>query len=162
MAQDRATLAEIYQGWENYQAHLVDALTPLNVDQLSLRLAANLRTIGQLAAHIVGARARWLKNFLGEGGDDLLTLTTYGSPNDAAHSAAELIAGLHATWAVMRAALDRWTADDLAQAFTRTRGGETVALSRRWVVWHLIEHDLHHGGELFFVLGTHGLPTPDI
>jgi uncharacterized damage-inducible protein DinB len=25
------------------------------------------------------------------------------------------------------------------------------------VLWHLIEHDLHHGGELSFVLSMHGL-----
>jgi hypothetical protein len=23
-------------------------------------------------------------------------------------------------------------------------------LSRQWVIWHVIEHDLHHGGELSF------------
>jgi hypothetical protein len=30
------------------------------------------------------------------------------------------------------------------------------------VIWHLIEHDLHHGGELSFSLGMHNLAAPDI
>jgi uncharacterized damage-inducible protein DinB len=30
------------------------------------------------------------------------------------------------------------------------------------VVWHLIEHDLHHGGELSLTLGMHGVAAPDI
>ncbi len=26
--------------------------------------------------------------------------------------------------------------------------GEDQTYTRQWVIWHLIEHDLHHGGEL--------------
>ena len=162
MANDRETLSALYEGWENYQDHLITALTPLTADQLALRSAPQLRTIGQLAAHIIGARARWFKNFLGEGGDDLKLLTPYGGADQAPITAAELVAGLRITWRVMAAALDRWSADDLAQSFTREYRGETNTLSRRWVVWHLIEHDLHHGGELMLTMGMHGLPTPDI
>jgi uncharacterized damage-inducible protein DinB len=29
------------------------------------------------------------------------------------------------------------------------------------VVWHLIEHDLHHGGEISQILGTNGIPSLD-
>ena len=36
------------------------------------------------------------------------------------------------------------------------------ALSRQWVIWHVIEHDLHHGGEVSLMLGTHGLAAPDL
>jgi len=162
MADHRDTLNELYAGWQHYQSHLIEALTPLTPDQLALQAAPHLRAIGTLAAHIVGARARWFKNFLNEGGDDLLPLTMYGGPDQPVPTAAELVSSLQVTWAVIAAALDRWSADDLAESFTRTRYGETATLSRRWVVWHLIEHDLHHGGELFFTLGMHGLPTPDI
>lgn len=162
MADHRDTLGEIYTGWENYQSHLIAALEPLTSDQLRLQPAPHLRPIGQLAAHIVGARARWFHDFLREGDDCLAPLMMYGGVDQPMPTAAELVTGLRLTWNVMRAALDRWTADELAEAFTRTRHGETATLSRRWVIWHLIEHDLHHGGELFYTLGMHGLPTPDI
>ncbi|MBI5568090.1 MAG: DUF664 domain-containing protein [Chloroflexi bacterium] len=162
MADHRDTLTEIYAGWQHYQSHLIDALTPLTPDQLALQAAPHLRSIGSLAAHIIGARARWFKNFLNEGADNLTPLTLYGAPDQPALTTAELVNGLQLTWNVMAAALDRWSANDLAESFTRIRYGETATLSRRWVVWHLIEHDLHHGGELFYSLGMHGLPTPDI
>jgi hypothetical protein len=29
-------------------------------------------------------------------------------------------------------------------------------------VWHIAEHDIHHGGELSFSLGIHGLPGMDL
>jgi len=30
-------------------------------------------------------------------------------------------------------------------------------VARGWIIWHVIEHDLHHGGELSYSLGAHGL-----
>ena len=35
--------------------------------------------------------------------------------------------------------------------------GVKVQLSRAWIVWHVLEHDLHHGGEISHTLGMHGL-----
>jgi uncharacterized damage-inducible protein DinB len=59
--------------------------------------------------------------------------------------------------------LARWTPAHLDQTFThRRRNGEVNTFSRQWIIWHLIEHDLHHGGELGYSLGMHGLDAPDI
>ena len=35
-------------------------------------------------------------------------------------------------------------------------------VERLRTIWGLMEHDLHHGGELSFVLGALGLPAPDL
>jgi uncharacterized damage-inducible protein DinB len=77
-------------------------------------------------------------------------------------SASELVGGLTATWQVLHEALARYTPADLEETIERVRYGRTVTLARGWVVWHVIEHDLHHGGELAFSLGMHGLSAPDI
>jgi len=34
--------------------------------------------------------------------------------------------------------------------------------TRGWVVWHLMEHEAHHGGVISLVLGANGLPGLDI
>jgi hypothetical protein len=51
------------------------------------------------------------------------------------------------------------TCTSAAQALTGLR-----AHQRGWVVWHVLKHDLHHGGEIGFSLGLslglHGLPAP--
>ena len=39
---------------------------------------------------------------------------------------------------------------------------EPAIITRQWVIWHLIEHDLHHGGEISLTLGMHGLPAPNL
>jgi uncharacterized damage-inducible protein DinB len=162
MASSDTTLAAFSTEWEAYQGQLITALAPLSAEQLDLRAAPSLRSIGEVAAHVVGARTRWLRRFLSEGGPEFDDIMTWDRPGMPARTAAELVSGLQASWGLLQSALDRWTEADLAEEVERTREGETVRLSRRWVIWHLIEHDLHHGGEISFSLGMHGLPAPDL
>ncbi len=41
-------------------------------------------------------------------------------------------------------------------------GGDRPARSRQWIIWHVLEHDIHHGGELSSILGAHGLAAVDL
>ena len=45
----------------------------------------------------------------------------------------------------------------MEQTFPDDWEGEIVQLSRAWVVWHVLEHDLHHGGEVSLTFGIHGI-----
>ena len=74
----------------------------------------------------------------------------------------EVVDAFDSTWAMIDDCLQRWTPDDLAVEFTRLRRTGTQTLSRQWVIWHLIEHDLHHGGERTLDLGSHGLSGLDL
>ncbi len=95
---------------------------------------------------------------LGEGEAALEPLDLWDSPGGPARSAAELIAGLNATWQMMANALTSFTQASLDDGIEHTtRSGEIRRLTRQWVIWHVIEHDLHHGGEPSLLLGTHGL-----
>jgi uncharacterized damage-inducible protein DinB len=69
---------------------------------------------------------------------------------------------LDLTWSVIADGLGRWTAPELAETFTHPRRRPEQSYSRQWIVWHLAEHDIHHGGEISFSLGIHGLPAPDL
>lgn len=158
-------LAPFYKGWDGYQHHLVHALAPLSTEQLALRAAPHLRSVGIIATHIIGARARWLYYLLKEGDENLISLGTWDDPGQPARSAAELLSGLETTWQVIQDALHRWTIADLEEIFHDTNENgeeEEEALTRQWVIWHLIEHDVHHGGEISFVLGMHGLTAIDL
>jgi uncharacterized damage-inducible protein DinB len=73
-----------------------------------------------------------------------------------------LVSGLQTTWGYIRDAVTRWPPDHMAAPFTRTRNDQTYTYTRQWVIWHLIEHDLHHGGEISLTLGMHGLAAPDL
>ncbi len=62
MSEQQQSVAPFYKGWEVYQGHLVKALAPLTAEQLALRAAPGLRSIGETALHIVGGRSYWFTN----------------------------------------------------------------------------------------------------
>lgn len=110
---------------------------------------------------------------------------------DPEHTAAELVAGLEKTWQMIEQALARLTPADLEQVFpplgqaererhtklvepalqpyaqmwldaTARSGQVRPAISRRQIIWDILEHDIHHGSEISTTLGIHGLPVVEM
>ena len=162
MSETNVTLAIMTEGWQTYQIRLSEALAVLSLDQLALRAAPNLRSIDELARHIIAVRAGWFHDALDEGGEDFSAFSQWDEPDSPSRPASELVSGLEATWQVMQEALARFTPADLQQSIQKERGGKSYTFTRGWVVWHVIEHDLHHGGEIAYSLGMYGLKAPDI
>src|SRR5712691_3662995 len=159
MTEKYSTLFDFYKGWDVYQDHLVKAITPLSPEQIALRAAPHLRSIGEIAAHIIGTRIWWFHYVMGEDSVDSASLTpmeTWGEDGAPVRTAAELASGLEITWHLIQDVLTRRTPADLDQTFQRREH----RVSRQWIIWHVIEHDLHHGGELSFTLGMHRLAAP--
>jgi uncharacterized damage-inducible protein DinB len=166
------------EGWAGYQRLLVDAIRPLSVERLSSRTAPFQWAVWQLAAHMSGSRAYWFHDVLGEGDPAVremfrveettvpdLPLEDAGWEDDERHprAARELIDAFERTWAMIEECLRRWTAEDLEMEFSRTRpSGRVQTWTRGMVVWHLIEHDLHHGGEISQILGSNGIAAPEL
>ena len=83
----------------------------------------------------------------------------------AARQAPELTRALQETWSLVASSLERWTATDLEVEFRRptpNAKGDRPVRSRQWIIWHVAEHDVHHGGELSLTLGMHGVPGLDL
>ncbi len=161
MTQNTSSVWKFYKGWDVYQGHLVKEVEPLTAEQLELRISPNLRSIGLLAKHIVRTRASWLYNLMGEGGTDVAAIAQWEHDGEVP-STAELVRGLKVTFRAWQECLERWTPEDLEYVFRGERWGQRYELSRQWVIWHVIEHDLHHGGEMSFSLGAFGLAAPDL
>jgi hypothetical protein len=110
---------------------------------------------------------------------------------DPFHPAAELVTGLEKTWQMIEQTLARLTPADLFEVFPppdeaeRVRHAKLVepalqpfaqmwldaaalsgevrpARSRQWIIWHVLEHDIHHGSEISTILGVHGLPAVEL
>ena len=162
MTTDSISLATFYKGWDVYQQHLAKAIAPLTAEQLTLRAAPHLRSIGMLATHIIATRANWFHGLMQVGGSELEPITHWTRPESPTRSADELVQGFEVTWQMIQDALTQWTSADLDYTFKGTWRGEPYALTRQWVIWHVIEHDLHHGGELSFSLGMYNLAAPDL
>jgi hypothetical protein len=147
----RAALAEAraFESWHDYQEALKRAIAPLTEEQLQRRLLPGLRTLGEIAEHIVFGRALHLHRTLGEGAADLTPLLQWGDADDPPHTAADILRGLDLTWRFISGCL--------------LRGSPTGAIPEEQVpilqtIWGLLDHDLPHAGELSLLLGADGLP----
>jgi len=161
-----AHLIEFFSGWEKHNSLLVHAIKPLDAAQLSWKAAPEQWDVRMLANHIVGARSWWFNGHMGEGGDGLALLMDFDERADAEkRDAAEICAALNDSWNVLDACLRKWTEADLKESFQRpspNREGERPSRTRQYIVWHVAEHDVHHGGEISLILGMHGLAGLDL
>jgi len=168
MTEPTSPLVTFYKlGWENYQQALVKTIASLSPEQLAIQLTPEHRSTGDVLDHMLGARFNWFHLWMGEGdlNRDWSDDADQGEPG--VYNAAALTAMFEKTWQVIAAALDRWTAADLEQVFMppashqawRRKRGLTDAPphTRQWIVWHVLEHEIHHGGELSLALGTQGV-----
>jgi uncharacterized damage-inducible protein DinB len=167
------SLSPFYEGWSKHQALVIDALRDLTPDQLGRRTAPHQWAVWQLAAHVALSRAYWFHDVLGEGDAatrDLFRVQRTTVPGlavddagwedveDDPRSAIELVDALTRTWTMVDDCLRRWSPEDLDVTIERP----SRTHHRGWVVWHVLEHDIHHGGEISQILGSHGLPVLDL
>ena len=158
--------SEIFRGYEVHQRRLVKMIAPLDQAQLDLAAAPHLWSVRTLACHIVSARAWWMHSWMGEGSPEFGAMTDWDEDEAlATRPAAEIVMGLEESFAVIKSGLERWSPAELTEEFIRPRSneaGERPQRSRQWIIWHLIEHDVHHGGEISFSLGMYGVPGLDL
>lgn len=161
MVEQQINLLTFYKGWNAYQALLIKAIAPLSSDQLALRVAPHLRSIGENVAHIISGR---VSNFLvmGEAGAEIAPLEKWDEDGAPPRSAAELVSGLEATWQMIQTTLVRWTPANLDDVFVDGQGENAPHFTRQSIIWSTIKHDLHHGGEVSLTLGAHHVEALDL
>jgi uncharacterized damage-inducible protein DinB len=167
MAEQALPLTAVYGGWEQFQRDLLKAVAPLTPEQLALPVASTHWPIGMLVQHIINDRIWWFDLWMGEGSPAVAAFMHWEEEEkgEAVHSAAELIAGLEATWEMIASTLARRTVADLADIFeppaTLTERERKIfgPSTRQEILFHIIRHDFHHGGELAVGMGSHDLPT---
>jgi uncharacterized damage-inducible protein DinB len=158
----QSTLEVIYQNWRGYQQKLRDVVAPLTNEQLSLQPAKGMWPLAQIVQHIIGVRAGWFSGTMQDEDDSMRAYMEWGQRDSPDRSAAELARGLDETWAFIEARLQRWTPAECAMTFPDEWDGKVYQLSRSWIIYHVLEHDLHHGGEVSLILGMNGLKTMEL
>lgn len=146
----------IFESWQYYQDELKRVLLPLTLEQLGLRAVPEQRSLGEIAAHIVFARARWVPDALEEKDAALEAFLAWEKPGDPLPTAAEIVQGLEITWERISTLIKGW---ENSPSDAELQEKEVKKLR---TVWGLMEHDLHHGGELAFSLGAFGLGAPEM
>ncbi len=160
--QTPSTLEVIYENWRGYQEKLRNCIAPLTNEQLSLQPAPRMWPLGQIVQHIISVRAGWFSGTLQDDDKAMSEYMLWGQRDSPGRSAAELNRGLVDTWAFIEARLQRWTPAECAQTFPDEYEGRIYEVTRSWVIYHVLEHDLHHGSEVSLILGMNGLPGLDL
>jgi uncharacterized damage-inducible protein DinB len=155
MTEQAFSLFTLREYWENYQQRLIATITPLSSEQLALPVASH-QTIGELLAHLIGARYWWFHRWMGEA--EPPELVDWGT-DEGMRNAGSLVSAFAVTWRMISPILSRWTAADLEHLVQppASVAAERSAHTREWIVWHVLEHEIHHGGELSLALGGYGL-----
>jgi uncharacterized damage-inducible protein DinB len=173
MTEQASPLATFYkQGWENHHQALVKTVASLSPEQLALPIAPEQRSLGDLLDHMLGARFNWFYMWMGEGDIDRDWNDENGEESNEGQSvykAAALVSMFEKGWNVIAPCLDRWTLTDLEQPFSPPASHQLwlqkqglpaeTEHTRRWIIWHVMEHEIHHGGEFSLGLGTNGLQS---
>jgi uncharacterized damage-inducible protein DinB len=144
----------LFDHWTEVRDGLIQALDQLTDKQLDFVPGEELRSLGHVARHIARAEDGWFRYVVARELDDWPTYTVEDYP--AVEAVKTLLAEVHTRTEAYLATVD---IADLAQVI-ETPWGEQLTLG--WIIWHVFEHEIHHRGEIFLMLGLLGLQGPDI
>ena len=112
MIRSAVTETRVFESWKDIQEALKRAIEPLTDEQMAGRLVPGLRSVGEIAEHIVFGRALHLTRVLGKAVAEVEPILTWDKPDDPPRTAAEVVHGLDLTWKLLAARLMRGTATD--------------------------------------------------
>jgi uncharacterized damage-inducible protein DinB len=146
---------ELFAHWEQVRSELLTLLDGFNDDELNYAPYERSWSVGQIALHIANAEDGWfrfvIQREMSEWPKDY-TLENYPSM-DAIQA---VLRQSHVRTLEYLAGLE---AGDLQQHVESPWG---ASFTLNWIIWHVIEHEIHHRGELSLILGLLGREGLDI
>jgi uncharacterized damage-inducible protein DinB len=147
---------ELFAHWRDVRQGLYQALDLLTDEQLAFKPREGLWSLHETVCHIAGTEDGWFRIFVThelagwEGAD----YKAADYPEVGALKS--LLAEVHARIEVMYAQ----DGDRKLKQMLALPWGPQV--EHEWVVWHVLEHEIHHRGEIYLMLGLMGMEAPDV
>ena len=144
---------ELFERWSEVRAGLIAGLDQLSDAQLAYTPRQGLWSLREIVVHIAGTEDGWLRYY-----------TANRRPENppraidypTVESLKSLLAKVHTRTQVQFAQ----NPDSFMEQMCQLPWGEQVTMS--WAVWHVLEHEIHHRGEIFLMLGLMGMEAPDV
>ena len=146
---------KFFAHWKQVRADLFITIDHFSEAELSYLPLEDGWSVGQIMLHIADAEDGWLLCVLTRELDewpDYYTLANYRDKL-AIKQALELV---HSRMVNYIKALKE---TDLSRTITAPWGAELLV---GWVLWHVLEHEIHHRGELSLILGLLGREGLDV
>lgn len=147
-------LHKLFSHWDQIHKDTLAVIDRFNQAELTHTAYEGGWTVGQIALHIANAEEGWFRHIAAR------ELETWPSNHTLEnYPTKEVIQALLAeTHAKTMAYLETLTSDDLAAVIESEWGNFSI----RFIVWHVIEHEIHHRGELSLILGLLGREGLDV
>jgi len=146
---------EFFGHWDEVRRGLFEALDKLSDDQLHFSPREGLRSLGAVACHIANAEEGWFRYAITrELAEWPAEYTVADYPT--VESVKNLLAEVHSRTDSYLAGLN---IEDMSRRI-EAPWGESFLLG--WIIWHVLEHEIHHRGEIFLMLGLLGMEAPDV
>ena len=151
---------------EDVRKETLEGVSGLNKEQLFRPPIEGEYPIGAYLMHLGEAEAGWLAVLTGvKPSDEIKKMVYYDSwfdPGKESHPPKEApgVEDYHKAISAVRKQLTDYIGglkdSDLDEFVTRMRRGEEQKLTRQWIIYHLIEHEAHHRGQMFMLIRKAG------
>jgi len=146
---------EMLKYWSIVREDLFQALDQVSDEELHFRPREGLWSLGEVARHIAGAEDGWFGHVVWQQYADW--------PPESNHAETPTVDSVRALLTEVHertvSYLEPLSDQDLETIIKAPWGNE---FPLRWVVWHVLEHEVHHRGEIFLMLGLLGREAPDV
>ena len=144
---------ELFNHWNEVRSGLLAALDKLTNVQLDFVPRQGLWSLRETVVHIAGTEQGWLRFYTANRWHE-------NAPQAADYPTIESLKALLAQ--EHTATTEQFAADPesaLAQVCTLPWGAQ---VTMEWAVLHVLEHEIHHRGEIYLMLGLLGMEAPDV
>jgi uncharacterized damage-inducible protein DinB len=140
---------DMFSHWEGVRRDLVSTIEAFDESELEYVPFEGSRKIGDIMLHIADAEDGWLRFCVTKELDawpDFYNLTNYPDNQSIIHVLAEVHSRTYEH-------LSNLGESGFEASITDPWGDDFALL---WIFWHIIEHEIHHRGELSLILGLLG------
>jgi uncharacterized damage-inducible protein DinB len=150
------SLRAFFGHWEQVREGLLATIDKFSEAELAHQAFEGAMPVGRIALHIADAEEGWFQYVVTRqrsGWPDEYVLENYPAKADIK----ALLAEVHERTLAL---LDQWDIDDLHKPLVPPWDQQPLSLG--WIIWHVLEHEIHHRGELSLILGTLGREGLDV
>jgi uncharacterized damage-inducible protein DinB len=146
--------SQIFSHWGQVRADLFKTIDMFEEEELTFQPFKGCWPIGQIMLHIADCEDNWLHGVVSHEFNPWLFYDLKDYPSKK--QIKEVLDRAHMRTIKL---LEDLNDDDLDQKY-KTPEGEQFRL--RWIIWHVLEHEIHHRGELSLALGLLGRDGLDV
>ncbi len=152
-------LAQVFSNYFAVRSQLIESVKTLSPEQLDWTVPNHPNSIGRLLAHIADTEFFWI-GCVARGCREKPDFSRF----EQARHLDELLALLEQQHAEFSTFLEEENLDDWDDVFYELPQwvGEAEKFSKRWLVWHVVEHQARHRGQIFMLMRMQGLEVPHV